>query len=258
MNDIKISEEDLQQLFGGKKSRSPIIVKIIKYCFLLIVLFALGYITINYVAFYKSLSYWYSNDFKTYNNSDSTNHAVVSIESGDNQNRIKSSLPDIDENHLSIPKISTESPILWQINNNEAEIQDNLENGVVHINGTALPGQNGNIFITGHSSNYFWAKGSYKNIFALLNKLLTGDLIYIKYNKQVYVYNIIETKTVKPMDVSVMKSNNKPLLSLMTCTPVGTSINRLIVIAEQILPETSNNVSFDSSKLSTSLPQGMK
>ncbi len=44
----------------------------------------------------------------------------------------------------------------------------------------------------------------------------------------------------------------------MTCTPVGTSINRLIVRSTQIYPNTNNNSVFNGSSISNSALKGVR
>ena len=46
--------------------------------------------------------------------------------------------------------------------------------------------------------------------------------------------------------MSVLKSKNDSELSLITCTPVGTSKNRLIVHAKQVTPDPKLNSQFNS------------
>lgn len=129
---------------------------------------------------------------------------------------------------LKIPKISVFAPIIWDVE--ESKILDELKNGVVHYAGTSRPAEDGNIFIVGHSSNYFWIKSEYNQIFSLLDKLSVGDRIEIEKNGKSYFYDVFVKKEIGPQDVEVLKSPNQ-ILTLMTCWPVGTSINRLIVQA---------------------------
>ena len=136
------------------------------------------------------------------------------------------------DNNLYIPKIAIDVPVSWNVS--DANTLPALENGVAHYLGTALPGQPGNVFISGHSSFYWWNKGSFKEIFALLDKMQIGDNIYISYHGALYTYRVIDKKTVKPSDMSVLNQTNTKTLSLMTCVPVGTNLNRLIVTAQQI------------------------
>ena len=77
-------------------------------------------------------------------------------------------------------------------------------------------------------------KSEYNCIFALLDKLEKGDEIIIYYFQKKYVYTVTEHREVKPGDVKTLESRDKTKreLSLMTCWPVGTTLDRLIVFAE--------------------------
>ncbi|MFA6423500.1 MAG: class D sortase [Patescibacteria group bacterium] len=144
------------------------------------------------------------------------------------------SLANLEDNHIIIPKININAPITWNSEVDDEALLSNLQKGVVHYKGTALPDEKGNVFITGHSSYYAWDKGQYKSIFALLNKLQKGDQIALSYKNQVYVYEIVETIVVEPKDTWVLDPTTDPMLTLMTCTPVGTNLRRLIVRSKLI------------------------
>jgi LPXTG-site transpeptidase (sortase) family protein len=117
----------------------------------------------------------------------------------------------------------------------ENKIQDTLRTGVVHYPYTANPDQYGNVFITGHSSYYPWDKGQYKDIFALLHKLEIGDEYSIYYKGKKFTYRVKEKFEVKPDDISVLEQpTDQKISTLMTCTPIGTVLRRLIVRAELV------------------------
>ena len=148
------------------------------------------------------------------------------------------------DTRIVIPKIAKNIPIIqtgkesrlsedWE--KLEAEIQDALQDGVVHYPGTAMPGEDGNVFITGHSSYYPWDPGNYKDVFAPLHNLEVGDVYYIFHKGKKYEYEITERKVVPPSDVSVLdQDHTKKESTLMTCTPIGTAKNRLILKAKEI------------------------
>lgn len=135
-----------------------------------------------------------------------------------------------------IPKIGVTAPIIFLNTTDEKTIQDNLTRGVVHYSGTANPGEVGNTFITGHSSNFWWIKGNYNYIFLNLNKLAVGDQAKIYYNGNKFVYSVKEVLVVEPSNTSVLAPSDTPTLTLMTCTPAGTNWKRLIVKFDQISP----------------------
>jgi len=148
------------------------------------------------------------------------------------------------DNRIVIPKIGKSIPIVEMSSKNlegenwpelEKQIQGGLRKGVVHYPGTAIPGQIGNVFITGHSSYYPWDSGKFKDVFALLGQLDIGDRFYIFYNQKQYTYEISEKFEVQPSRVDVLSQpKDKRIVTLMTCTPVGTTLRRLIIRANQI------------------------
>ncbi len=139
-------------------------------------------------------------------------------------------IPRIDQN-IPVVRVSSESLIKRDWNALEGEMQEALKGGVVHYPGTSLPGQTGNIVITGHSSYFPWDPGRFKDVFALLHKAIEGDEIIIYYEQDKYVYTINEIKVVLPEDIEVLKQTPQDKLTLITCTPVGTNLKRLIVTA---------------------------
>jgi sortase A len=111
---------------------------------------------------------------------------------------------------------------------------EELKKWVVRYPGTAQPWQVGNAFIFWHSSNYPWVKSEYNDIFALLDNLELWDEIIVYYNQKKYIYRVTDRAIVKPGDVKALESRdpNKKELSLMTCWPIGTTLERLIIFAE--------------------------
>lgn len=148
------------------------------------------------------------------------------------------------ESEIIIPKINVEVPVVYNTPSvDEKDIQNGLENGVVHYVTTPNPGEEGNGVFVGHSSNNILNKGKYKFAFVLLNKLDNGDTFSLTKGGKRYTYKIYEKKIVKPTDISVLSNQDKPAtVTLITCDPPGTSINRLIVVGEQISPDVSTNV----------------
>lgn len=140
--------------------------------------------------------------------------------------------PDV----IIIPKLNVNAPIVFEPSIAEEAIQNSLRNGVVHYAGTALPGEPSNSVIVGHSSNDWWEPGNYKFVFALLEKLEPGDQIQVNYQKKRYIYQVAGKKIVEPTEISVLQPTTDPVLTLITCTPPGTSWKRLIITANQIEP----------------------
>jgi sortase A len=142
---------------------------------------------------------------------------------------------------LMIPGVGIDVPYVTNEPSYDTDkVQSALRNGVVHFGTTALPGQIGNMVIIGHSSGALWSPGHYKYAFTLLNKVADKSLVYIDYKGARYIYRITSHEVVKPTDVSVLdQSTNRPDLTLITCTPIGVSTNRLVLHATQISPAPS-------------------
>ncbi len=147
------------------------------------------------------------------------------------------------EPKLVIPKINVDVPVVYDENSiEEKAVQDALEDGVLHYATTPNPGEFGNSVIFGHSSNNIFNSGAYKYVFVQLNKMNIGDTFYIHRDGVRYVYKIYEKKVVEPEEVSVLGKTEKPAtMTLITCDPPGTALRRLVVIGEQISPNTSEN-----------------
>lgn len=144
-------------------------------------------------------------------------------------------VPKVFEGSIPIRSVSLKNFNFKDLYASENKIQEALREGVVHYPFTADPNQYGNVFITGHSSYYPWDKGRYKDIFALLHKLELGDKYFIFFQGKKYTYQVTEKYEVEPDDVSVLaQPDDKKISTLMTCTPVGTVLRRLIVQADLI------------------------
>lgn len=160
------------------------------------------------------------------------------------------------ESKIIIPKINVEIPVVYdEPSVEEKSIQHALERGVVHYATTPLPGEKGNGVIFGHSSNNILNKGQYKFAFVLLKRLEAGDTFILQKDSKRFVYKVTDKKIVKPNDVSVLTtSTNESTMTLITCDPPGTSLNRLLVTGQQISPDPTNNIA-STAKSSEYAPQ---
>lgn len=141
---------------------------------------------------------------------------------------------------IAIPKIGVTAPMVWSASDNEKDQLADLAKGVAHFPSTASPGQTGNMIISGHSSNYIWAKGSFNYIFKNLNNLMPGDVVDVKSVQQngktfVYHYKISEKFTALPNDDRIFDDTSNASLTLSTCWPLRTNLRRLIVKGELIV-----------------------
>ena len=147
------------------------------------------------------------------------------------------------EPKLIIPKINVDVPVVYGVGPDNTSQMAAMEQGVAHFSipgASSTPGQVGNTVISGHSSNDLFDPGNYKFVFAQLEKLNTGDMIYANYEGTRYSYAITKKEVVMPTDVqALIYPTDKPVLTLITCTPLGTAEKRLLVTAEQVSPDPS-------------------
>jgi hypothetical protein len=97
----------------------------------------------------------------------------VSKVAGESSVAINTSIPGT----LDIPSIKVTAPVVWT--GDVRNIDKDLTGGVIHYPGTVLPGETGTSYISGHSSNYPWAKGSYNQIFSHFTKKIYFPLLII-------------------------------------------------------------------------------
>ncbi|MBQ9172086.1 sortase [Candidatus Saccharibacteria bacterium] len=139
---------------------------------------------------------------------------------------------------LIIPKLNVDVPVRYNVP--LSGIMQAMNNGVAHYRiagASAYPGEIGNFILTGHSAGDVYSSNPYKYIFSGLERLEDGDLIYVNYNSVRYTYRVTKKEVVEPTNVAALVvQTDKPLITLVTCTPLGTSRYRLLVTGEQISP----------------------
>lgn len=249
-----LTEEDLVRIFSYKnraEDRQNIFFQIFYYGLTFSFFVMIVYFVINFHAIKDTASFWYRSNFSA-----ASDQPVIFAPDVPTLESDKWKAPVVANNHISIPVLDITAPIIYGVNNTEKEVADSLEQGVIHINGTSLPGQVGNIYMTGHSSNYVWSKGSYNSVFSILDKLVIGDKIYVNHLDSVYEYEVFERKIIIPTDTSVLQSTTDSRLTLVTCWPVGTTLKRLVLLAKQNNPDPKLNTKPEVANDLDSLPSG--
>ena len=122
---------------------------------------------------------------------------------------------------LKIPKIGLDFYVVAGVN-----VKD-LRKGVGHFPNTPLPGQLGNSALAGHRTSHLQP-------FYSLDELKPGDEIQV-FTKlgDGYAYIVTDSLVVNPSDYYVITDSDPKVatLTLITCTPLGTSSHRLVVHA---------------------------
>lgn len=136
--------------------------------------------------------------------------------------------PNYDRFSLSVPKLKIEKQDVFVDTND-------LSKGLAHLPGSALPGEKGNVFVSGHSAlSQFFALKSVP--FSKLSDLKKGDQIIIETPGSKFTYEVSDFKIVDPTDLSVIEAPEAQgrYISLMTCVPPGLNLKRLVVLGKMI------------------------
>ncbi len=100
---------------------------------------------------------------------------------------------------------------------------------VGHHYDSSLPGQPGNMVLTGHVSVADRGNAAF---FSKLDKLAAGDAVEVYSGDQVYHYAVSSISTVAPNAVKVLRSSDGATVTLITCT--HDLKNRLVVVAKLV------------------------
>lgn len=134
---------------------------------------------------------------------------------------------------IVIPKLGIETQVVENVDPfKKDEYMEALQTGVAHASTSVTPDKNGTTYVFAHSSDNPFSLTRYNTDFYLLHKLRTGDEITLIYQGVEYQYKVSGTKVVKPDQVDALTQSTDNQLILQTCTPVGTSLNRLLVFAQ--------------------------
>ncbi len=206
--------------------------KIIPLGFLSIGVFLLLQVILPIISFQV---WWFSQSHKNTPliNPSSSQVLGVSIQSRDNFPAIVSTLkrdsrPNYYQFGLTVPKLKIYNATVLVDSND-------LSKYLAHLPGSALPGEKGNVFISGHSalSPFFSFKTA---LFASLTDLKKGDELTIDASGTKFKYEVLELKVVDPTDLSII-SPPDPLgryISLMTCVPPGLNLKRLVILGKML------------------------
>lgn len=130
---------------------------------------------------------------------------------------------------LSIPKLGLDHAVV-------RSDHTDLKQSLIHYPGTALPGNIGNGVIFGHSVlPQFFNPKNYLTIFSTLHTLKPGDTMEVAADGATFTYKITDMYETMPDDLSPLAQvYNGRYITLITCTPPGTYLRRLIIRAQII------------------------
>jgi LPXTG-site transpeptidase (sortase) family protein len=138
---------------------------------------------------------------------------------------------------IIIEKIGVNAPIVADVPvYDEKAYKESLRDGIAHASSTQYPSRDpGNVYLFAHASTNFWELGRYATVFNLLRKLDSGDKVYVFYKGDKHEYEVIGKSVLQGWNTRPLtRSVIEPILTLQTCDPPGTTINRLVVTAKLV------------------------
>jgi hypothetical protein len=196
----------------------------------------------------------------------------------------------IKKNWISYPKYNIQTPLLYsgfddlfeKKDNNidfsklreqseqDSPVQSKLNDGVVHIGFTVQPGEIGNSYIVGHSSNFDYIKSDYKTVFKPLESISQPGEEFLLYDQdgRELKFCTFETKEIAEADVeeAYKDFDNKRIVTLQTSIlkfkdgylqPTHRWLTRGEYCGQILKPKDTNNLQseFKDSKLQASKNQ---
>ncbi|MBI3980769.1 sortase [Candidatus Microgenomates bacterium] len=151
---------------------------------------------------------------------------------------VKNKYPDLPPKDtqfgIVIPKIKANSKVIINVDpGDKGEYMAALRKGVAHAKGTDFPGGKENIYLFAHSTDFDFNVFAFNAIFYLLHNLEKGDEVTLYYLGRRYNYYVFDKKIVNGEDVEYLtKKYGESVLTLQTCWPPGTTLQRLLVFAK--------------------------
>ncbi|MBM7618419.1 sortase A [Bacillus tianshenii] len=122
---------------------------------------------------------------------------------------------------LVIPRLEASIPIY------HGASEEELKKGIGHVANSKLPGEDGNIVLSGHRDT----------VFRRLGELEVGDSLYVEYGEGEYHYKIRRIRIVDADDTTVLVPKPKETLTVTTCYPfrfIGNAPERYVLEAVRI------------------------
>lgn len=129
---------------------------------------------------------------------------------------------------LEIPKIGLTEPIVAP--QSGSDLLESLANGVVLHPERSKPWEEGTSLIVGHSSDFWWRAGSAKTAFTLLPELEKSDQIHVYNQGENFSFEAVSTRKMFSWEFDIREYQENDLI-LMTCWPIGTNLQRFVVVA---------------------------
>lgn len=123
---------------------------------------------------------------------------------------------------ILMPQIGVSMPIF------ESDSASTLLKGGWLFPGTSTPDKGGNTVVFGHRFRYL---PPLSNTFYSLDKINIGDTFTVAWKGKVYNYKVKDKKIIEPTDFFVLNKTSEAEITLITCAPLFSTKQRLVVIA---------------------------
>lgn len=136
---------------------------------------------------------------------------------------------------VTIPSISLEYPLIHGDDDSE------LSKGIGHDPGTTLPGENGNVVITGHRDT----------VFRNLGKVQEGDLVKLNTYYGNFTYKVSKIRIVDEDDKTVIVRSDKEMLTIYTCYPfeyIGHATKRYVLVCDLVEGSAAKEMTVEGAK----------
>lgn len=148
--------------------------------------------------------------------------------------------PSIQQAHtdVAVTHYAITIPRLKIIDAEVSTIDNDLSTHLVQYGGTAVPPSKGNAVIFGHSTlPQLYKERDYRTIFAYAHTMEVGDEVELTVDHLKYTYKVYAITITSPLDTTVFEQNyDDNYLTLVTCTPPGTTWKRLLIKARIVRP----------------------
>lgn len=186
---------------------------------------------------YDNVYYYYRQTFnKNYTlNTDSTN-SPDSVFGALIQNKSQLNLPPANRSFaLVIEKLGVSVPVVANVSvTNNDTYMNALKSGVAHAVTSEFPSDlPGNTYLFAHSGFDIRYLSKYSRAFNLIDKLEVGDTINVIYDNENYEYEVKESAVLPGWNTTpLVRDTVSPILTLQSCYPPGTTLNRIVVTSE--------------------------
>lgn len=134
--------------------------------------------------------------------------------------------------HLQIPSVGVDAkvvPVGTKTDDKGRVLWETAAFAVGHHKGSGMPGESGNVVLSGHISSP--REGA---VFNKLPQVKAGDGIIISTAERQFLYIVTDTKVVTPDAVEVLDPTDHAMVTMITCVPDGVYSHRLVVKAEAV------------------------